>query len=367
MEKSTHDEIILIVDDTPENLEVLGEILCKYKRYFAINGEQAIERAISLLPDLILLDVMMPEMDGYEVCQILKENEKTCDIPVIFITAKTDEKDEIEGFERGGVDFISKPINPAKIRARVKTHLALKNARDQLKEQNHVLIQHQKLLEDVDRITRHDLKSPLNAIISMPGYIKMFGNLKDEQLESLQLIEDSGYQLLHMINNSLDLYKMETGKFIYEPYSIDIVPILKKIIEKDLKSFFKYQNIKVQIKINDKPLTEKTNFFLQGNQMLCYSMLANILKNAVEASKRNEQINIKLSYKNFAEIEVQNSKVVPTKIRDNFFDKYATYGKSSGTGLGTYSAKLMAETQNGSIDMITSEKIGTIVKIKLPL
>jgi len=134
---------ILVVDDTPENIDVLFGVLSEdYKVKAAPNGAKALKIAQSEKPpDLILLDIMMPEMDGYEVCRLLKEDERTGDIPVIFVTAKTETEDENKGFEVGAVDYIIKPISPPIVRARVKTHLALKRAGDVLKDQNRVLEQ----------------------------------------------------------------------------------------------------------------------------------------------------------------------------------------------------------------------------------
>jgi putative two-component system response regulator len=117
---------ILVVDDSPDNIDVLRGILsARYTVKAAINGKQALKIAQSSKPDLILLDVMMPEMDGYEVCQKLKANPITQDIPVIFVTAKNQTMDEEKGFELGAVDYITKPISPSIVNARVKTHLAL--------------------------------------------------------------------------------------------------------------------------------------------------------------------------------------------------------------------------------------------------
>lgn len=134
---------ILIVDDTPENIDVLGEVLKPYyKRSVALNGEKGLQIAGSSdPPDLILLDIMMPGMDGYEVCRRLKDNEKTKGIPIIFVTAKSEVEDESKGFELGAVDYITKPISPSIVLARVKTHLELKLARDALENQNEILEQ----------------------------------------------------------------------------------------------------------------------------------------------------------------------------------------------------------------------------------
>ncbi len=132
---------ILVVDDTPDNLSLMSGLLKDlYKVKIANNGERAIKVAMTgTPPDIILLDIMMPVMDGYEACRQLKENKATRDIPVIFLTAKVDVEDEMKGFELGAVDYITKPISPPVVMARVKTQLELKQARDFLKNQNEFL------------------------------------------------------------------------------------------------------------------------------------------------------------------------------------------------------------------------------------
>ncbi|NEX16077.1 MAG: diguanylate cyclase response regulator [Halochromatium sp.] len=125
---------VLIVDDVPENIEVLAAALdADCEVFFAMSGDEAIEIASSLPVDLILLDIMMPDVDGYEVCRLLKLDPRLAEIPVIFVTAKTDIDDEAKGFEVGAVDYITKPIKRMRVRARVQTHLQLKAARDRLR------------------------------------------------------------------------------------------------------------------------------------------------------------------------------------------------------------------------------------------
>jgi putative two-component system response regulator len=132
---------ILVVDDTPDNLIMMSELLKdEYKVKVANNGEKALKISQSQTPpDLILLDIMMPVMDGYEVCRQLKANPQTQHIPVIFLTAKTDATDETKGLEIGAIDYITKPINPAILMARVKTHLDIKRMQDFLRNQNSFL------------------------------------------------------------------------------------------------------------------------------------------------------------------------------------------------------------------------------------
>ncbi|MFT6926137.1 MAG: diguanylate cyclase (GGDEF)-like protein [Psychromonas sp.] len=125
---------ILIVDDIIDNIKVLIDLLKpEYKTFFAANGEKALELAQNMSPDIILLDIVMPEMNGFEVCQKLKSNPITCDIPVIFISAMSEIGDETKGLEVGAVDYITKPISPAIVKARVKNHLKLRGAMQELK------------------------------------------------------------------------------------------------------------------------------------------------------------------------------------------------------------------------------------------
>jgi len=132
----TNKQHILVVDDVPRNLQLMGTVLkaINAKVAFAQNGKQAIEYAQSKHPDLILLDIMMPEMDGYEVCKRLKDTQTTKDIPIIFITALNDENDEYHGFKLGAVDYITKPFNPKIVQVRVANYLRLKRKTDLLEK-----------------------------------------------------------------------------------------------------------------------------------------------------------------------------------------------------------------------------------------
>lgn len=130
---SQNEPVILIVDDVPENVQILGDLLSKsYRTFFALDGNEAIEQAVKQRPDLILLDVMMPVMNGYEVCSHLKADEKLRDIPIIFITALDRPEDESAGLKLGAADYITKPFNPDLVLLRIRNHLSLKFQRDLL-------------------------------------------------------------------------------------------------------------------------------------------------------------------------------------------------------------------------------------------
>lgn len=127
-------ELVLLVDDNPQNLQVLGQTLQNegYEIAMALNGNEALNFLKEDKPEIILLDVMMPELNGFDTCKKIKENDEVKDIPVIFLTAKTDVDDIVQGFDAGGVDYISKPFNRRELIARVKTHIELKKAREEI-------------------------------------------------------------------------------------------------------------------------------------------------------------------------------------------------------------------------------------------
>lgn len=189
-------QTILIVDDAPDNLALMGSLLKEiYKTKVALNGEKALQIAMSHEPpDLILLDVMMPGIDGYEVCRRLKENKTTNEIPVIFLTAKADVEDEQKGLELGAVDYITKPISPPIVLARVKSHLMLQSAREYLKEKNQFLENafsryvSSKVLEQlketpIDEFLRMDKREVSILFVDMRGFTALGNRLTPEEVQ----------------------------------------------------------------------------------------------------------------------------------------------------------------------------------------
>ncbi|MFP4307741.1 MAG: response regulator [Desulfococcaceae bacterium] len=358
---------ILIVDDDPGVLRVLGEILgAEYRRLAARSGERALRIiAADPPPDLILLDVVMPGMDGYEVCRRLKASSRTRDIPVIFITALANAADERRGLEEGAVDFLSKPINPMVVRARVRTHLALLQARRELEAKNRELREAACLREDVERMARHDLKSPLNAIIGLPDLIRAApGELTEKQLKYLETIKASGYRMLNMINASLDLFKMERGIYRFEPGKVDLVSVIGRILHEWRDPDQTAPQPPVDLRLGERPAGAAEPFWVHGEELLCYTMLSNLIGNALEASPKGERATVILENGDRPAVRVRNRGAVAPEIRDRFFEKYATFGKRRGTGLGTYSARLIAEVHGGEIWLDTSEEGFTTVGVR---
>ena len=359
---------ILIVDDNPENIRVLGTVLRQqnYRVTIAQNGEMALKAAEAHLPDLILLDIMMPGISGFEVCQILKSAPKTCDIEIIFVTAAIAHSDELKGLSLGAVDYIHKPFSIPVVQAKVALHLERVRNKQALQSRNLALEENAKLREHIDRITRHDLKNPLNALLGYPQLMLLDKSLTSTQRGYLEKMLTAGNEMLHMINSSLDLFKMETGCYQYKPESLDLLVIIKRAL-RDLRMLTEGCRVKVTFLVNGQEENDSQSFSVVAESSLSYSLFANLIRNAIEAcSSADDTIVIKLHEDgNYGVIAITNPGSVPAEIREHFFEKYTTVGKKHGTGLGTYTARLMAEAQKGSIAMTTDSK-ETCITVRLP-
>ena len=356
---------ILVVDDEETNIDILVAALGDdYGISVAMDGEAALDHVQTELPDLVLLDIIMPGMDGYEVIQRLKGDNRTREIPVIFCTGMTETKDETKGLELGAIDYIRKPFSLPMVKARVRNHLQLKLALEDSVEQNKILRENAKLRDNVERIIRHDLKSPLTAMIGAPALLISDGNLSAKQVEMLQMLKKSGYRMLEIINSCQDMYKMETGRYQVREVPVDLLQLIGQI-QSEYSHLIQGLGMKMNVRLNGITPIETDEFIVAGEELLCYSMLANLIKNAIEASPKNNEVNITLNNARGPLVAINNQGVVPEEVRDRFFDKYTTSGKFGGTGLGTYSAKLIATTLGCNIEFDTSEEKGTTIKIFL--
>jgi signal transduction histidine kinase/ABC-type amino acid transport substrate-binding protein len=217
----------------------------------------------------------------------------------------------------------------------------------------------EQMREDVDRIMRHDLKGPLSGIIGIPEALLEDENLNDEQRELLSYIHDSGAKMLRMINESLVLYKIETGTFQLAPESVNICEVIDQVVI-SLGSISESNNSSIETRFTEE-------LVILGNPLLCYSAFTNLIKNALEAAPENSNILVTgVMGKNRVTVAVSNPGSVPDEIKQCFFDKYTTSGKKSGTGLGTYSARILIEAQNGDVSLDTSLPGSVTVIVELP-
>ncbi|OUD15577.1 response regulator [Thioflexithrix psekupsensis] len=230
---------ILIVDDTPVNLDILKLVLTRasYSVRTATNGIEALKQVEQAIPDLILLDILMPKLDGLATCKALKEDKKTCDIPIIFITSLDDVEQKVKGFQAGAIDYIIKPFQKEEVLARIYNHLQLISQKRLLKQQN-------ELLRNFSKIAAKDLKAPL---IRMSGFTKIllkdWDKLSTNPQSYVQEIEDSRYHMLASIDNLLLL------EDIRKP-NVDVEKIMMRDIIQDTRVQLSYLLDKYNAKIN---------------------------------------------------------------------------------------------------------------------
>ncbi|HAT51294.1 MAG: GAF domain-containing sensor histidine kinase [Nitrospirae bacterium] len=237
----------------------------------------------------------------------------------------------------------------------------------QIAKQNEELLAADRLRAAVEHISRHDLKTPLTGIISFADMLLERQDLDDDLRKGLEIILNSGYRSLHMINLSLYLFQMEQGTYQLNAEMIDLIPVINNIF-RELAQQINKMKIIVNITLNGRPVEKRDRFLFLGEELLAYSMMANLIKNAVEASQAGMAITVALSSTlSHACIQINNAQPVAPQIKETFFQKFITHGKKYGTGLGTFSAKLIAETLKGSITMSSSQTAGTTITILLPL
>ena len=357
---------ILIVDDAPDNLQLLAQLFKdEYSVLIARSGELALGISQSNdPPDLVLLDIMMPGMDGFEVARRMREHPTSETIPVIFITAMSGQDARLKGLELGAVDFVTKPIDPEVLKPRVRNFLRYVQLHKHLQADYDDMLELARLREDVAHITRHDMKGPLAGVVGLVQALAADKSTNLKQVGELLLVEETVLQVLDMINLSSELFKIEAGRFQLDPKPVKIGDILRRIVEFSRATFAeKHLSIVVD---TDVPVGKEMPQAL-GDATFCYSLFQNLLKNACEAAPENSQVAVTLNDETPLRITIRNTGTVPAEIRERFFDKFVTHGKPGGTGLGTYSAKLLAEAQNGAVAMEVSDpKNQTILTVTLP-
>ncbi|MFA7268573.1 MAG: response regulator [Sterolibacterium sp.] len=358
---------ILVVDDAPANLHLLLHMFKDtYRVRIAQSGEKALEICQSNNPpDLVLLDIMMPGMDGFEVARRMREHPTSENIPVIFVTAMTGDEVRLKGLELGAVDFVTKPIDPEVLKPRVRNFLRYVELHKQLQANYDSMLEVARLREDVEHITRHDIKGPLAGVIGLVQSLVDDESLnRKQQVEKLHMVEETTLQVLNMINLSSELFKIETGRFKLDAKPVKIGDILRRIVKVSRTTFAEKQ-ITIAADTYEPDGDEPPQVL--GDAMLCYSMFQNLIKNACEAAPERSRVNITMADEMPLRIVIQNKGAVPAEIRERFFNKFVTHEKRGGTGLGTYSARLLAEAQNGTIALRVSDAENqTTITVTLP-
>ena len=345
---------VLLVDDVPKNLQVLGSTLSKegYRIAAAMNGKKALEMIEKTRPDLILLDVMMPEMDGFETCQILKSRPETRDIPVIFLTAKTETEDIIKGFELGAVDYISKPFNSSELLVRVRTHLDLQEKKEQLAEQNEIISRISNERKELLHVLCHDLSNPFSSIVSIMEIVKFAPDYQEWKKH-----------LLTLAHNGLDIIALIRKIRAIEDKKMDLQlnPVKLNLLVDDshLALSPKFQQKKIQL---ESDIDESIQVMVEEVSFL-NSVLNNIFTNAIKFSFPEGKISITAKVQQgVVTFTVRDYGIgIPEKLLNDLFNinkatsRDGTEGEP-GTGFGMPLIKKFVEAYGGSIRVESKEK-----------
>ena len=387
--KMEKDLNILIIDDVPENIQLLAKILNEYgfDFSFATSGKEAFEVLAFNKPDLILLDINMPGTNGFEVCKKLKKNPDTKDIPVIFLTARTEEKDIIDGLEIGAVDYITKPFKNKELIARVKIHLELQAAKDTISLQNKKLNQKINELRIANAIKdrffsiiAHDLKNPFHNILGFSELLianihNYEINKTEKFIKILNHTAKKGYELLE---NLLEWARSQTGNIDFKPTKFDLKDIVNENIEL-LSNNAENKNISLLPGILD-----STYVFADKNMI--NTVIRNLLVNAIKFTPERGKVEIMAKplevgrsmsqpdtnqQPGFIEISVCDTGVgikqedIKKLFRIDVNHSTIGTGDEKGTGLGLILCKEFIEKNKGEIWVESQVGKGSIFKFTL--
>ena len=371
-------DLILAVDDTPKNLQLLGTILhnAGYEVAAARSGAQALSILEHTKPGLILLDVMMPEMDGFSTIAQIKANPATADIPVIFITARVDASDITEGFAAGAVDYIAKPFNTAELLARVCVHLSHKKNTDRLTELNKKLRAQARELERLNHdknemlgIVAHDLKNPLANILSSAEVLADPSRITaTEPLVKLAArITGTAEGMLKLIDNLLNINAIEEGVWEEGVKLINVYGLLRQVAGE-----YAAQALRKRLTFNCTFDSEAELHFRTDPDAL-HRILDNLISNAVKYSEPGGLITLCAElYHNRLHISVADQGPGLTEAdMEQLFGKYKRLsakptGGESSTGLGLAIAKKLCEKLSGSIFAESEHGKGAVFTVSLP-
>lgn len=354
---------ILIVDDNTNNLQVTAKLLrdCGYLISLAQDGQSALSMINEQKPDLILLDIMMPGMDGLEVCRILKKDENLKEIPVIFLTARTQTGDLVEGFNAGGVDYVSKPFNRDEILIRIKNHIELAGSRKKIFEMN-------KNRDKLYSIIAHDIRSPLSSILFMIEAIKkkLITPGSEDYDEMIDSLEKTTSETSMLLNNLLIWAKAQSQSVNLVPKVVNINTVLYECISL-LKANASIKGISVNNYVTD-------NISAYFDEVTMHTVFRNVLSNAIKFTPQNGVISINASAS--GDKLILNFKDSGIGIAENVIEKimvhnqhHTTVGTANeqGTGLGLFMVKDFVSRNNGTLDIKSKPGEGTEIIISLPL
>lgn len=359
---SKNKPIIMVVDDTPANLGILLDVLKEegFITFIAQSGEGALRQVGVCNPDLILLDILMPGIDGFETCKRLKQDEATREIPVIFMTALTETVDKVRGFEVGGMDYITKPFQQEEVIARIQTQLEMRRQRELLKRANFEKAQ-------LFSIISHDLRSPFSSLRNYAKMLKQeLPNLSPDRVEEMvnDLYNgiDRSYLLIESLMNWVGLQR---GTMTYRPVVFDISQNIQATIETYRQSA---QQKGIRLTSHVTP-----GIYVYADSDMIDIILRSLVNNAIKFSHPGGIVELQARENNLVEIQVSDQGIgLSDKAKDRIFHvdkRYRQDGTAgeTGTGLGLSFCKELISRNGGDIWVESEVNEGATFYFSVPV
>ncbi len=338
---------IMIVDDTPQNLELLEAMLSEqgYKVFALPDGEMALQAALREQPHLILLDILMPGLDGYEVCTRLKADPQLQEIPVIFLSALNEPLDKVRAFRAGGVDYIPKPFQLEEVAARVRNHVELSRQRRELQASYERLREAEHLRDGLVHMLVHDLRSPLTGIrmvlesaphLLPPGHAEL--------AELLGIMQTSADAMSEMITQLLDISRLEAGQMPLRRTSGDLVALARSVQD----------SLSAQAETRRLRVTAAEAIVADYDEALLRRVLGNLLGNALKFTQFDGEVSLDIR-REAGQVRVtvaDNGPGILPEFHQKIFTKFGQVESRKsglGTGLGLAFCKLAVEAHGGTI------------------
>ncbi|UKO96782.1 hybrid sensor histidine kinase/response regulator [Nostoc sp. UHCC 0870] len=354
----TNQPSILVIDDEPDNFDVIETLLDSegYQLHYAPTGQQAIDRLHIFQPDVILLDVMMPDLDGMQVCRQIKSDSQWQSVPIIMVTALTAKEDLARCIAAGADDFISKPVNGVELRARVHSMLRMKQQYDNLQ----TLLN---LREDMVNMIVHDLRNPLTSIVLSNEILRLPDLSLQQQQRKLDQITIASQQMQSLIDSLLIMAKLESGKMVLNYTELDLRALCISALA-DVEAIALQKNLNL---VSELP---NSGGIVKADAPIFRRVLDNLLSNAIKFSPSNSQVTLKAEYLTAgAKLQVLDSgSGVAHNLRQSIFEKYdigTRMPEVSQIGLGLAFCKMAIEAHHGTITVEDNHPKGTIFTIFL--
>jgi two-component system, sensor histidine kinase and response regulator len=363
----SHKLSVLVVDDEPNGFSVIRALLKPegYTLFYAGSGREALNQLDAIDPDVILLDVMMPGMDGIMTCHEIKSNPDWSHIPIIMVTALNTKEDLARCLETGADDFISKPVSGVELRARVRSML-------RIKQQYNALKATLQLREDMSSMVVHDLRTPVTTILLGTQMLLMQNVLKEKEQQRLQLVHQAGQQLSSMINELLIMAKLEAGKLLLNQTETDLNALASTVVS-GFKEIANSKQIGLETQLPE------AGYWITVDVNLLHRLMDNLLSNAIKFSPPLSKIILRVEHLSHSNTDTQirvqariqvtdEGPGIKEELRQQIFNKYEigeVVDDVTQIGLGLTFCKMVAEAHGGRIYVEENSPQGSIFTVEI--